>query len=210
MRSLATIAFVSTLLALCPGKAGAQASFVVGSSPAVTKADGPCYDNQNRFVDCGNGTITDTLTGLVWLRQAACDDLPGMGGTNFGDWRTAMQSADALEHGLCGLSDGSEPGDWRLPAQHEWFETLRDPVYLGCTGAGAPAWTDDAGIACVSSSVTSFSGISAVSYWSSTLDASLTGFVDVANLSSGLTDGNLAKFANAGFWAVRGPRAEIF
>jgi len=37
--------------------------------PAATKADGPCFDNVNRYVDCGNGTLTDTVTGLIWLKK---------------------------------------------------------------------------------------------------------------------------------------------
>jgi hypothetical protein len=35
------------------------------------EADPPCFDNLNRYVDCGNGTVTgtvtDTVTGLIWL-----------------------------------------------------------------------------------------------------------------------------------------------
>src|SRR5262249_32071128 len=37
-----------------------------------TRADGPCFDNANRYVDCGNGTVTDTVTGLIWLKQWNC------------------------------------------------------------------------------------------------------------------------------------------
>ena len=37
-----------------------------------TRADGPCFDNTNRYVDCGNGTVTDTVTGLIWLQDADC------------------------------------------------------------------------------------------------------------------------------------------
>ena len=43
---------------------------------------GPCFDNFNRYVDCGNGTVTDTVTGLIWLQDAACTALgnpPGWG-----------------------------------------------------------------------------------------------------------------------------------
>ena len=30
------------------------------------------FDNANRLVDCGNGTVTDTATGLIWLKNANC------------------------------------------------------------------------------------------------------------------------------------------
>jgi hypothetical protein len=35
------------------------------AGPPGSTAAGPCYDNSNRFVDCGNGTVTDTQTGLI-------------------------------------------------------------------------------------------------------------------------------------------------
>ena len=32
-----------------------------------------CFDNTgNRFVDCGDGTVKDTSTGLFWLKDADC------------------------------------------------------------------------------------------------------------------------------------------
>ena len=31
-----------------------------------TRADAPCFHNTNRYVNCGNGTVTDTVTGLIW------------------------------------------------------------------------------------------------------------------------------------------------
>lgn len=80
--------------------------------------DGPCFNSTERFVACGNGTVTDTFTGLIYLADANC----------FGeqDWPTANTSAAELEHGDCGLTDGSRRGDWRLPTNDEW-EQLVDP-----------------------------------------------------------------------------------
>src|SRR5688572_9003749 len=37
-----------------------------------TKAAAPCADKTKRYVDCGNGTVADTMTGLIWLKQASC------------------------------------------------------------------------------------------------------------------------------------------
>ncbi len=64
-----------------------------------------------RFTDNGNGTITDNLTGLIWLKNANC----------FGaqTWQDALNSAKTLNSGECGLSDGSVEGDWRLPNRNE-------------------------------------------------------------------------------------------
>lgn len=60
-----------------------------------------------RFTDNGNGTVTDNLTGLIWLKNANC-----WGQIN---WATALANANSLASGACGLSDGSAAGQWRLP-----------------------------------------------------------------------------------------------
>lgn len=60
-----------------------------------------------RFTDNADGTVTDKLTGLVWLKNADCFGVK--------DWQGALNSANALADGACSLSDGSVAGDWRLP-----------------------------------------------------------------------------------------------
>ena len=60
-----------------------------------------------RFLDNGDGTITDHLTGLIWLKNALCV-------TNR-SWYGALTFCNNLASGSCGLSDGSVAGDWRLP-----------------------------------------------------------------------------------------------
>lgn len=64
-----------------------------------------------RFQDNGDGTVSDRLTGLVWLADANA----------FGQvtWMDALATAGALGHGDRGLSDGSQPGEWRLPNINE-------------------------------------------------------------------------------------------
>ena len=60
-----------------------------------------------RFTDNSDGTVTDTLTGLIWLKNANC----------FGYivWAQALSDSISLADGSCGLTDGSVGGDWRLP-----------------------------------------------------------------------------------------------
>jgi hypothetical protein len=71
----------------------------------------------SRFTDNKNGTVTDNLTRLVWLKNMACFGIQ--------DWRSAVLAAKSLEEGDCGpdpdfvLSDGSSAGDWRLPTMKE-------------------------------------------------------------------------------------------
>ena len=73
-----------------------------------------------RFTDNGDGTVTDNLTGLIWLKNANC----------YGSriWSTALSDANTLNSGECGLSDGSAEGDWRLPNRRE-LHSLVDSDY---------------------------------------------------------------------------------
>src|SRR5262245_16515918 len=121
-----------------------------------TRADGPCFDDVNRYVDCGNGTVTDTSTGLIWLKQADC--LP----TN--TWAAGNQAAAGLKDGDCGLTDKSSPGDWRLPTKAEWEAVITQRF----SGAGicVPALANDAWTGCWSDDSSSLEGATADIYWS--------------------------------------------
>ena len=69
-----------------------------------------------RFSDNRDGTITDYLTGLIWLKNANCF------GTR--NWSDALNLSNGLASGSCGLSDGSLAGDWRLPNRKEVFSLV--------------------------------------------------------------------------------------
>ena len=69
-----------------------------------------------RFVDNGNGTVTDNLTGLIWLKNASCFGLR--------TWNDALSDSNGLASGSCGLTDGSSTGDWRLPNYKELFSLV--------------------------------------------------------------------------------------
>ncbi len=56
-----------------------------------------------------DGTVTDG--NLVWLQNADC-----FGELNLND---AKSRAASLKSGACGLTDGSNSGDWRLPTIEE-------------------------------------------------------------------------------------------
>ena len=72
-----------------------------------------------RFVDNGDGTVTDIRTNLMWLKNADCF------GVQF--WDEAMSSVSVLNDGGCDLSDGSAEGDWRLPTKEELQGIGTDP-----------------------------------------------------------------------------------
>lgn len=74
----------------------------------------------DRFTDMGDGTIRDNNTGLYWLKFASCT----LGLHQNLLWDEAMNIVEGLSYLDCGLSDGSYPGDWRLPTNDEFGELI--------------------------------------------------------------------------------------
>jgi len=70
-----------------------------------------------RFTDNGDGTVTDNLTKLVWLKNA--------NPFGFRTWDQALKDCQHLASGSYGLTDGSKAGDWHLPNIRE-IESLVD------------------------------------------------------------------------------------
>ena len=92
---------------------------------------GTCDPNDlPAFVDNGNGTISDTHTGLVWLQDANCN--LAMNWTDAGNW------AAGLADGQCGLTDESSAGQWRLPTVEELHDLIDYTNYYPALPAGHP------------------------------------------------------------------------
>ena len=119
--------------ALVP-QTGQTTSYAAGDDGDVQ--EGVPWPNP-RFTDNANGTITDNLTGLVWLKNGNCFGAQA--------WATAIASANGLASGVCGLTDGSTVGQWRLPNQKE----LRSLVDLSGNSPAQP-----------------FTAVQGSSYWS--------------------------------------------
>ncbi|MDH3745343.1 MAG: DUF1566 domain-containing protein, partial [Acidobacteriota bacterium] len=108
---------------------GTGSAIVVDGAPVETKADPPCWpvlgddDEGHRFIACGNGTVHDTVTALIWLENANCFVCEVPGGCQAEDgernWFDASVFAADLAAPQCGLMDHSQPGDWRLPTTEE-------------------------------------------------------------------------------------------
>jgi hypothetical protein len=164
--------------------------------------DSPCFDNGNRYVDCGNGTVTDTVTGLIWLKQADC-----LGELLF--YAAANQAAAGLKNGDCGgtLTDNSSPGDWRLPTSDEWSATIARAFELLCgAGASGLSLTNDAGTRCLSEGPSSFAGLGEHSFpfWSGTSSESSPTNAWYADLENGGVFPFFSKGSTLRVWPVRG------
>ena len=132
-------------------------------------AAGACFerfDNTNRYFECGNGTVTDTTTGLIWLQQADC--------LGRADWAQANRVANLLADGQCNLTDASSPGDWRLPTEAEWRATIAKAVALHCVAERSPSLTNNSETGCLSAGPTFFTGVTAGGYWSSATGGATT------------------------------------
>ncbi len=145
LKKLGILASASLALVVCSVAAQAGSGLV-----ALQTAASSCRNNSgNIYVNCGNGTVTDKRTGLVWLANANC-----LGTV---DWFTAMEFVAGLSdldagfcaaqgltaaHCDCGLSDGSSPGEWRLPSADEWQAMIDNALGNGsdpdCTFATVP------------------------------------------------------------------------
>ena len=77
-----------------------------------------------RFNDNGDGTVTDTRTGLIWLKNAnPCGNQ---------NWYYAVDYCSTLANGKAGLTDGSTAGQWRLPSIQELEGIGTDPPTTYC------------------------------------------------------------------------------
>ena len=142
----------------------------------------------SRFTDNSNGTVTDNLTGLIWLKNANCAGAKK-------NWDTAIDYSAALFDGCtdcfgtggdCGLSDSSTAGQWRLPNLRE----LQSLIDYGQSSPALPAFSP-------------FTGVQSDIYWSSTTRADDTGYAWFVYLSSGNVNYDDVTLTNY-VWPVRG------
>ena len=113
-----------------------------------------------RFIDNANGTVTDTATGLIWLKQANCINQT---------WSAAIAAVNGLASGQCGLTDGSVAGSWRMPNRHE-MQSIADRGQNNQADYFGESFVS--GFAGVKSQPAIFNGfIQFQFYWTSTTDA---------------------------------------
>ncbi len=128
--------------------------------------------NSLRYVDNGNGTVIDCRSGLTWLKNANCLDIVNGVDKSGGSltWYAAMDWAAGLGNGLCGLSDGSLAGDWRLPTKTEMMAMIASAKKQGFT---MPILTNAPGTAKWSNG-NLFDNVLNNNYWTATTHTSET------------------------------------
>jgi hypothetical protein len=139
-----------------------------------------------RFTDNSNGTVTDNLTGLIWLKNANCSaTLGGVAKTTTLVWANALTWSNNLASGSCGLTDGSVAGDWRVPNITE-LESLVD---LQNSSPSLPTGHP-------------FTSVVASFYWSSTSGVSNPSNAWFVNFNTGAANLN-TKTTSSYVWPVR-------
>ena len=86
---------------------GQYVTYAKGDDGSIQAGVPPTFQ---RWVDKGDGTIIDTVTGLIWLKKADCIHT---------DWTNAVAAVNSLASGQCGLTDGSAADTWRMPNRNE-------------------------------------------------------------------------------------------
>ena len=125
-----------------------------------------------RFTDNGNDTVTDNLTGLIWLKDANCiaTNYPGFDNDGTPEdgrvtWQHALDFVEGINNGTYPVC-GSGNIDWRLPNRRELFSMVHDEYY-------SPSVPDTAGTGKWSEG-DPFNNVQSNSYWSSTTYARIT------------------------------------
>lgn len=151
-------------------KTGQTTSYAAGDDGALQK--GVAWPTP-RFTNNGNGTVTDNLTRLIWVKNP--DVL------NARTWTEALSYANGLHSGMAGLTDGSIAGDWRLPNLKE----LQSLVDYGRYNPALPA-------------VHPFIGVQSIYYWSSSTFANNA----TTSLGVDFTDGFVYASSKTGYTFV--------
>lgn len=158
-------------------KTGQTQSYAAGDDGALQR--GVAWP-EPRFVDNGDGTVTDNLTGLIWLKDANCFGLVA--------WQAALEQVADLNvmPGNYSCEEyTAEYRDWRLPNREE-LHSLTD-FSQSALPAGHP-----------------FSNVQSNYYWSSTTSLYL-GYTEFAWVV-GMQYGNVLNYLKSdgsAVWPVR-------
>jgi len=173
-------------------KTGQTTSYRTGDDG--DKEAGESWPNP-RFTDNSDGTVTDNLTGLIWLKQADYNSIASGGQTGTANWNTAVDFCKELKDGDCGLTDSSSAGEWRLPNVKELQSLIHyeydTPAVPNTAGTGQLTPDDP------------FTEVQSDYYWSSTTYSASTSSSWSVRMSDGRINGG-NKSGTCYVWPVRG------
>ena len=150
-----------------------------------------------RFTDPGDGTVTDTLTGLMWLKDANCmashyasvdqDTVSSSPGNGTVTWQHALDFVATINSGIRPLCAAGY-ADWRLPNRKELHSLIDYGQFNPALPTAHP-----------------FSNVELLYYWTSTNDSDTreAWFVDLGH-GQVLKDFKSVYSAEKWVWPVRG------
>jgi hypothetical protein len=165
-------------------KTGQTAIYSIGDDGELKK--GIAWPNA-RFTDNSDGTVTDNLTGLIWMKNANA-----FGAQN---WNNALNISNNLADGQGGLTDHSIAGDWRLPNINELVSVIH-------YGYFSPALPNTAGTAQWEEG-DPFTNVQSWNYWTSTTRMNSGGSAWCVAFTNGYSL-NSTKSNSLYVWCVRG------
>ena len=162
-----------------------------------------------RYEDNDDGTVTDCRTGLIWLKNANCTEsihlllqnvhIDKSNGTL--NWSDAVTWTSYLMNGVCGLTDSSQWGDWRLPTSTEWMAMVASARKQHFSD---PALTDKSGTAKWNPGDL-FDNVSSDDYWASSTWSVSTNYAGSIVMYGGFVDYTYKASLNY-VWPVRAGR----
>jgi hypothetical protein len=166
---------------------------VTGEDGHADMRKGVAWPNP-RFTDNADGTVTDNLTGLIWLKDADC-----MGrrqwGTGTNETFDVISDLNSGTDFTCDSYTAGTFNDWRLPNVRELQSLVHYGVYNPAVPntAGTGKWT----------SGDPFTGVQSNYYWSCTTNANYTTSAWYVLLNYGLVDFHDKSYDDY-VWPVRG------
>jgi hypothetical protein len=155
-------------------KTGQTTSYLAGDDGDLEKG---IASPSPRFIDNGDETVTDNLTGLMWTQDSNLGD-------GFMTWNEAINYANSLSLGSEGC--GTSYTDWRLPNVKELQSLIDFSNYNRALPTGHP-----------------FSNEAPTTYWSSTTYVAYGIYAWIVSLATGDVSIEL-KTNDSYIWAVRG------
>lgn len=159
-------------------KTGQTVSYATGDDGDL-KRGASCPIPSLRFTDNKNGTVTDSLTGLIWTKNANA----------FGKrtWADALNDANNLKSGDYGLTDNSKAGDWRLPNVQELASLVDFGRWIPALPEGHP-----------------FTDVQSKEYWSSTTSLANSTYAWYNHFATGNLSTKAKTWLGYYVWCVRG------